>query len=212
MIVVFTGADGSGKSTVIRILRSYLTLNFGKAVCVHWLRGSHLLASILLRLLSLFKSFHGLCSPYYKVCIPDPLKKLWTHIEFWSLIPHLLVRYFLSSVCNVVLGDRGVIDFIVWLIATLNDVHITSSIYGRFLLRLASIEKNIYLHASIQTLIKRADMPPEFVRKQVAIYRVLSKYFAKYDIDTGEHNPAQATARVLRWLSSTQYKTRRGIQ
>ena len=56
--VVFCGPDDSGKSTVSRALYVYLRLK-GFDTCLHWVRGSHLLASILLRFLSRFSEFRG---------------------------------------------------------------------------------------------------------------------------------------------------------
>ena len=79
--VVFSGADGSGKSTVASALRGYLLFR-GVGVCLHWFRGSHLFVSVLLRFLSRFNSFHGLCNPYYLVCIPRSLRRAWAFLEF----------------------------------------------------------------------------------------------------------------------------------
>ena len=50
--MVFSSADGSGKSTASRALYVYLRLK-GLDACLHRVRGSHLLASILLRFLDL---------------------------------------------------------------------------------------------------------------------------------------------------------------
>lgn len=49
--VTLSGADGSGKTTIARILSAYL-VSRGVGVCIHWFRGSYLLASALLRFLA----------------------------------------------------------------------------------------------------------------------------------------------------------------
>jgi hypothetical protein len=135
--ITLSGADGSGKTTVSRLLVSVLS-NHGY-VCFHWFRGSHLFASLLYRLLSRFSSFRGVCNPYYGVCVPVKLRPLWVHVKFWSLIPHVIVRFILRRFCRVLVCDRGFMDFIVWVIVTLEHPSFLSSIYGRFLLRITAL-------------------------------------------------------------------------
>jgi len=78
--VIFSGADSSGKTTIAKLLASYFSLH--SSTRVHWFRGTHLLASILVRVFFRFKVFRSTCNPYYGVYIPGRLKPLWFHIEF----------------------------------------------------------------------------------------------------------------------------------
>lgn len=158
------------------------------------------MASILVRFFSRFKALRGICNPYYGICIPSKLKPLWIHLEFWSLLPHVFVRALLRRLCKFLVCDRGFLDFIVWIIITLEYPGFLNTIYGRFLLRLALKERPIYLHAGLETLVKRADVPREFLVKELTIYSVLATYIARCDIDTGVKSPWEALRDVLKRL------------
>jgi len=196
--IVLSGCDGSGKTTLTKILASYLS-RYG-SVRVFWFRGSHFLASLLLRLLSRFRVFRGGCNPYYGVCIPQGMKRLWVHIEFWSAIPYILLRMVLRRLYRFTVFDRGVADFIAWVIATLSYPGFLSSIYGRFLIRLALKEDTVYLYADRGVLVRRADVPAEFVFREYAVYSVLTRYLARCAVDTGRLKALEASARVIRCM------------
>jgi len=199
LVVCFFGPDGSGKSTLARLLRSYL---YSRGVYAHvsWFRGSHLFASVLARFLSHFTSLKGYSNPYYRVSIPSKLRSLWVLVEFSSLLPHYLLRRFLSLL-HPVIGDRGLLDFIVWIIVTLEYPRFLSSFTGRFLARLAVKEKNVYVKADPATLHRRvADIPPSFLAKEVACYSILAKYYASYTIDTTSRTPMESLGELLKCL------------
>jgi len=199
-LLVLSGCDGSGKTTLARLLSTYLS-RYGSAR-VFWFRGSHLFASLLLRILSRFRAFRGSCNPYYGVCIPGGLRWLWIHVEFWSAVPYILLRALLSRVFDFLVCDRGVADFIVWVVTTLGYPRFLSTLYGRFLVRLASREGAVYLYADRDVLVRRADVPAGFVHRESAVYNVLVKDLAKCRVDTGELKPAEAAARILKCLAS----------
>ena len=196
--VVLSGADGSGKTTATRFLALYFS-RFGSA-CVHWFRGSHLFASVLARFLHRFSSFRGSCNPYYSICVPKKLKSIWVFLEFVSILPHLFARFSLGRVCKVVVCDRGLLDFLVWLIVTLDAPWVVHTLIGKFLIGLVSRESIVYLYADLDTLVKRADIPKGFIAKELAVYGVLAKYLAKCSIDTGRNKPVRVVAEVIRCL------------
>jgi len=196
MYIIVSGADGSGKTTATKLLRLYFSRYGG--VCVHWFRGSHLFVSVLARFLHRFSSFRGSCNPYYRICVPEGLRRVWVFLEFVSVLPHLFARFLLGRVCRVVVCDRGLLDFIVWLVATLDSPWILNTLIGRFLIRLVSRENIVYLYADAGTLARRADVPREFVAKELVVYNVLAKYFARCFIDTGRNGPVRVVAEVIR--------------
>ncbi|PLJ78190.1 hypothetical protein [Infirmifilum sp. SLHALR2] len=196
--IVLSGCDGSGKTTLSRVLASYLSRY--RSVRVFWFRGSHLLASLLLRILSRFRAFRGGCNPYYGVCIPGKLKWLWIHIEFWSAVPYILLRMVLGRLYRFNVFDRGVVDFVAWVIATLGYPGFLSSLYGRFLARLALREDTVYLHAGRGVLVERADVSPGFIYREYAVYGVLMRYLARCSIDTGLNSPVEAAVGVLKCM------------
>jgi hypothetical protein len=102
--------------------------------------------------------------------------------------------------CRVVVCDRGLLDFIVWLVATLDAPWVLRTVIGRLLLGLVSRENVVYLYADLDTLVKRADVPREFIARELAIYGVLAKYLARCNINTGKNRPARVVAEVLRCL------------
>lgn len=195
MLCLF-GADGSGKSTLARLLASYFTSR-GMSTHIFWLRGSHLLASLLLRFLSWLGVFRGSCNPYYNVCIPYKLRDLWSLVEFWFSMPYIILYLFFSRLYRLVILDRCVIDFIVWVIVTLNYPSFINNVYGRFLLKLAERNLNIYLHADLKTLLKRTSDPKYFLNKELRTYNVLARYVSHIMIDTTECKPARCLARII---------------
>jgi len=201
--VVLSGADGSGKTTTTKLLRLYFS-GYG-GICVHWFRGSHLFVSVLARFLHRFKSFHGSCNPYYSICVPERLRRVWVFLEFISILPYLFARFLLGRVCRVVVCDRGLLDFLVWLVATLDSPWILNTLIGRFLLALVSGESIVYLYADVDTLTGRADNPKGFIVRELAIYNVLARYFARCSIDTGRNKPARVAAEAIRCLERQRH-------
>jgi len=203
MHIIVSGADGSGKTTATKLLQLYFS-RYGN-VCVHWFRGSHLFVSVLARFLHKFKSFHGSCNPYYSICVPEGLKRVWVFLEFVSILPHLFARFSLGRVCRVVVCDRGLLDFIVWLVVTLDAPWVVHTLIGKFLIGLVSRESIVYLYADLDTLVKRADIPKGFIVKELAVYGVLAKYLARCSIDTGRNKPARVTAEAIRCLERRRH-------
>jgi len=198
-LVYLFGPDGSGKTTLAKYFRSYL---FSRGVFAHisWFRGSHLLASMLTRFLSRFAAFKGCSNPYYGVTIPNKLRSIWIMIEFSSLLPHYLLRRLLSTL-HPVIGDRGVLDFIVWIIVTLDHPRFLNSLLGVFLARLAAMETAIYVTADLHVLRKRApNTPYSFLLKELLCYNVLAKYYASHIIDTTSRTPKESFGELLKCL------------
>ncbi len=92
------------------------------------------------------------------------------------------------------------LDFLVWLVVTLDAPWVLRSVIGRLLLGLVSRENIVYLYADINTLARRADVSREFIAKELAIYGVFANYYARCFIDTGRNKPVRVVAEVIRCL------------
>jgi len=203
MRITISGADGSGKTTIARLLASHLS-KYG-LTRIHWFRGSHMFSSVLSRFLHSFSSFRGSCNPYYKICIPGGLRNVWVFLEFLSLLPHVLARSLLRRLCRFLLCDRGFLDFIVWIIVILDYPGFLNTVYGRFLLRLASREEPIYLYADLEVLARRADVPRSFIAKELHAYNILAKYVTHCGINTGIQDPRGVFKDVLKCLETVNH-------
>ena len=199
-IACFLGLDGSGKTTLSWMLRAYLA---GRGVLAgyHWFRGSHLLVSILARFLGRFEPFKGGDNPYYGVSVPEGLRWLWGFLEFWCFLPLYLFRRFLSCFYGVLVCDRCVLDFVVWVVATLRYPGFVSTVFGRFLLALMREEVSVYLYAPLHVLAGRSDVGLDFLRREYVVYSVLVRYFgAGCVVDTGSKRPVESLGEVLACL------------
>jgi len=76
---------------------------------------------------------------------------------------------------------------------------------ARFLLALVSRENIVYLYADVDTLAGRADVPREFIVRELAVYSVLARYFARCSIDTGRNGPVRVVAEVIRCLEKQRH-------
>jgi len=199
-LLVFSGPDGSGKSTLVSMLGSLL-VSRGWVVGFSWVRGTHLLASLLARILSRFGAFRGVDNPYYGLRIPRGFRWMWLHIEFWSYIFYHLWRRVLALFHDVLLCDRGLLDFLVWIVSTLRYPGFLETIYGRFLLRLLQKEPIVYVYASTKTLEARADIPLEFLHREIPAYKTLAKHTRiTCKIDTTNTSPTKTLAKLLECL------------
>lgn len=195
--IYLTGPDGSGKTTIANLYRAHLQKR-GYVVTVYWIRGTHLIASVLAKCLSKLSLFQGSDNPYYGISIPPSLRSLWIIIELLSVVPHILVRNALSRF-SIVIGDRGLLDFLVWLIVTLNYPQLLRRITGRFLAGLALKEMNIYVKAHPVVLCKRAvNTPLDFLNKEIKCYEVLARYYTICTIDTTHKKPCESLKELIR--------------
>ena len=198
--IVLSGCDGSGKSTIALALASVLSRR--RKTSLSWLRGSHLHVSLLYRFLSRFSAFKGPDNPYYGVSVPENLKHLFSVLEFAGFLPQLFARWLRGLYSDYLVCDRGVLDFLAWVVATLKYAKFLNSLLGRFLLALSAKEAPIVLAASLNTLAARADVPLEFLAREYAIYSVLQKYVSRCTVDTSSTTPLEALKKVLECLST----------
>ena len=199
-IMCFFGPDGSGKTSLSWLLRVYLASKGGN-VGYHWFRGSHLLVSVLARFLRYFVIFRGLDNPYYGIKIPDSIRTLWGVLEFCCFLPLYLFRRLFSQVYDVLVCDRCVLDFVVWVVVTLRYPGFVSTVPGRFLLALSGAEFSLYLYVPLWVLAGRSDVGLDFLAREYAVYSVLTRYFQpRCIVDTGSKRPVESLVEVLACL------------
>lgn len=199
--ICLSGPDGSGKSTLARMLTLYLRRN-GIIARVSWLRGTHSLASLIARFLSHLPSFRGIDNPYYGISIPDKMLGLWWMLEFTSVLPIWISRYIIPSIYEVVVGDRGLLDFLVWVMMTTRPTYL-NTIWGRAALALAlRYCKNIYITADLAVLVKRKGSEPtgRLIFKQWAIYNALFRNTKAPMIDTTSISHIDALKQLITHL------------
>ncbi|MGC9227642.1 thymidylate kinase [Caldivirga sp.] len=179
-LICLYGPDGAGKSTLAKGLAGEL------GGVVSWMRGTHTFASLVARLLARFSVMRvgNRRNPYYGITVPNSLKPLWWFLEFASILPVWLLRYVLPSLRRTVVGDRGLVDFLVWVSLT-TGLGFLRSIYGRATLALASRCVNVYVTAGLSIILsRRSGDEEEWIIEQLAVYNALAKALNSPTVDT----------------------------
>ena len=200
--VCFFGPDGSGKTTLSRYLMVHAARSLGtRKVRRAWFRGTHTLASLIARLLRRFRTLRGPCNPYYEICVPRALKAPWMLIEIASIIPVLLAKLYVPLIMGYfVIGERGIIDFLVWMSLTLRSPELVKGFVGRALIALArSVGISIYVRAAPEVLKYRRRGSPEegALGFQLIVYDAIAKAYNFPKIDTSKRGVMDCLNEVL---------------
>jgi len=198
-IIYFFGVDGSGKTTLAKHL-SLVLKSKGFKVKLSWMRGTHLFASILARLIANFTAFKGSDNPYYGIQIPGHLRRLWQLIEFASAIPIILFKFILPSAIGYwIVAERYLPDFITWVSLTTNDQHYPESVEAKFLFALSSkAESKIYVTTSLKEIIsRRGETDLHFIKNQLKLYPKISSALHAHRLDTTKKSVDESLKEIL---------------
>jgi len=203
-VVCLFGADGSGKTTIARFVSAYLRRK-GISVQIAWLRGTHTLASIIARFLSTFPAFRGPCNPYYSICIPKKLRRIWIWLELISILPVVLMRLVLPRILGkTVIAERSPLDLLVWLTITLQWSGTLRSLVIPIVVSLARslCDRLVYVRASELTLLarRRGCREESVIPLELHLYDALARALGTPCIDTTNRPVSESVVEVLKIL------------
>jgi GTPase SAR1 family protein len=198
-LILFTGPDGAGKTTMALMLKKYLEER-GYKVKVVRIRGTHTLAYILMLFLRDILGLRGTELHYYRVRIPKRLAGLWIYLEFLSLIPLMLWYYVLLRMRYVVVSERSILDALIWIITSFKDALDTTRL-SRFKLYLLLILKyskcTVYVTASPEVLVERKPGEEFLVKKMWIYYDKIAKILKLKYVDTSSSHSITTLQNVL---------------
>lgn len=205
VFVCLFGPDGSGKSTLARILAKKLN-NESLKVKILWMRGTQTLASLFARLLSQIGGFQGVDNPYYRISIPRNFKRFWQLLEFVSILPVLAFRFLPPMLLGyIVVAERYLPDFIVWIATTTKDPNYPESIAARFFITLTlKADVRVYVTARPETLLKRrGETDPSFLHDQLGLYEKIAGSVKAFRLDTTNKSTQESADLALNLIKST---------
>jgi len=202
VLIVLGGPDGSGKTTLALMLLKYFAAR-GLRVKVVRIRGTHSLAYVLMLFLRRFGIFRGSGLHYYNFRVPPKLRDLWLIIELISVLPLIVLYYYAyRMVYDVIIAERGVLDFAVWVLTGVRPC-MSSPFTRMFLNAVQSLIlrfKTIYITASREELLKRKRLERDLVNNMYCVYELLAGQLRLRRIDTTNLQPSEAFRELLKVL------------
>lgn len=215
LFVSIFGPDGSGKSTQAGILANYL-LSRGLKVKLAWIKSYHTFAYVLSEIIERLSSRSVILNAQGSVIRINSVsngsinRSVWAWIELVSVLPLVIFHVYLPLYMGwVVIADRYLVDSIVSIAYTLNDLEFDSSLISKALLCL--FPKNsilVHLDSNYTEIKKRRGAmtdPEDFLQFQRIMYDKISKRLKVVRIDTGQQN-VEETAKIIRGLLPREVK------
>jgi thymidylate kinase len=188
------GPDGSGKTTQVEILYSYLK-HHGVKVRLVWIKSQHSLAFIITRI---FKKItpnnvsttpDGFITQIHGISDNSVSGSFWPLIEFVSILPWILLRVYLPLLAGkIVIADRYVIDSVVMIAYMINEQKFMESHIARLMLRFIPKDSLLFhLDADYEEISKRRGSrvdPKHFIDFQRNMYAKFSRILSTITMDT----------------------------
>ncbi len=198
-LILLTGPDGAGKTTLALMLKKFLEKRGYRAKVVR-IRGTHTLAYIFMLFLRDVLGLKGTDMHYYKVRVPRKLTGLWIYLEFISLIPLILRYYVLLRTRYAVVCERSILDALVWVLTSFSDTSSTASLdmlrpYILLILRYSKC--TVYVTAPPEVLAKRKPSEEFLIKKTWIYYDKIAETLKLKRVDTTSSNPSITLKNIL---------------
>ena len=195
-LVMVTGIDGSGKSTLTKLLVKQLKMRNYRVSYV-WIKSLHsfvFLVNSFLKTVTLEKPVlnpHGVIISRFEPTDYRALNRLWVFLEFISVLPWISLRVYLPIIFGfIVVADRYVIDTIVTISIRIKELNFANSFFGRLLLKMIPKETIIiHLDVDLCTVLRRRhdiEYTLEEIENQIMLYRKLAKRLNAYNMNTAK--------------------------
>jgi len=214
-VVTFYGIDGSGKTTLARLLAGILRKEKMNVYIVR-LRAHHTLMYLLIRFLFWAKGLNYKLAQgrpaYFNYVVKYYFKggRLYVALEIVSVLMWLIVKVLSKRIlCRdhvIFIADRFIPDFIVMLHYTsnLNESTLLKLIkfFERFMLSFSNV---VYFYIHVDPYIAILRKPEEqlhlrFVTYLSTMYRWIGRYINHITINTTNKNPLESVIQIVRYL------------
>jgi len=208
-VIVITGVDGAGKSTIARLLKRELLLR-GYNVRIVWVKSLHTLAYLTYLLFSKVKGKEYVKNPcnkvveHYVTTWMKKLGKVWLLIEFVSILPWILLKVEAPSKFRTIICDRYIPDFLATASLRIGEpLTPWKSLIGKFLRALQQKCEVTLLDINYRTVLKRRpdiEYTEEELKKLIVIYRVLAREQRAKVVNTATNGVKETLRQVVEYL------------
>jgi len=162
IIVILSGIDGSGKSTISRKLSKDLIRDFNLETRTVWVKSLHTLAYLIYTLFRKTWGTEYIINPsgkiteHYTTKWMKKLSPLWGFIEFLSVLPWILITLLYKLLGFTVICDRFIMDFLATVSLRVNNpLWPWKSIWGKTLKTLQRKFLTFHLKVTSKTALQR---------------------------------------------------------